>query len=317
MTRQSAHPINELTLTRLYDASVQQVWDAWVEPNQVGQWWGPRGFAISTVRKEVRTGGDWLYTMHGPDGVDYPNHTRFLEVEPLKRLVYDHGGFEDRPPMFRVSVYFTELNGKTKMEMTMTFPTAEATSEARIFIKKAQGETTWDRLAEFLEKQISAKEVFVINRSFDVDIQTVYEVWTNPKHIMNWMAPTGFTGQYLSADIRPGGESFYAMTGNGLTMYGKAKYIEMTEPTHIVYTQRFVDKDGKTSRHPMAPTWPEIMKTTVTFCEEGPRQTRVTLEWEVFGEATEVERDTFKNAKAGMTQGWTGSFDKLDEYLKR
>lgn len=307
---------NELYISRIYNASVKQVWNAWVDPKQVAQWWGPRGFTLTTKRKDVRTGGDWLYTMHGPDGVDWPNHTKFLEVDPYKRLVYDHGGFEDKPPMFRVTVLFTELKGKTKMEMTMTLPTPEAATETRKFIKKAGGDSTWDRLAEFLEKESSSKEVFVINRSFDTDIETMYELWTNPKHVMNWTPPTGFTGRYISADIRPGGESFYEMAGNGFTMYGKARYLEMTKPTRLVYTQIFTDKNGSISRHPMAPTWPEAMKTTVTFHEEGARQTRVTVEWEVFGAASAIEHETFKGAKGGMTQGWTGSFDKLEEYLK-
>lgn len=304
-------------LTRIYNAPVAQVWNAWVDPEQVGQWWGPRGFTITTVRKDVRNGGDWLYTMHGPDGVDYPNHTKFLEVDPLKRLVYDHGGFEDKPPMFRVEVTFTELNGKTRMDMTMTFPTPEAEAEARVIIKKASGESTWDRLAEFLERQNSGKEIFVINRSFDVDVNTLYEAWTNPQHLMNWTPPAGFAGKYLNADIRPGGEAFYEMSGHGVSMYGKAHYLEMTRPGGVTYTQCFVDKHGKLSRHPMAPTWPETMKTTVTFSEEGPHQSRVTLQWEVFGNATAEEHGTFKNAKAGMTQGWTGSLDKLEEYLRK
>jgi uncharacterized protein YndB with AHSA1/START domain len=307
---------NELHITRIYNAQVKQVWDAWVDPKQVAQWWGPRGFTITTVRKDVKKGGGWLYTMHGPDGVDYPNHTKFLEVDLNQRLVYDHGGFEDKPPMFRVNVLFAEIKGQTKMDMTMIFSTAEAAIEARKFIKLASGDSTWDRLAEYLEKQNSGKEVFVINRSFDVDIKTMYEVWSQPKHIMNWTPPTGFTGKYLNADIRQGGEAFYEMTGHGLSMFGKANYLKLNEPTQIIYTQIFADKDGQISRHPMAPNWPETMKTTVTFFEEGPHQTRITLDWEVFGEATEVEHNTFKSAKAGMTQGWTGSFDKLEEYLK-
>lgn len=307
---------NELYIVRIYNATVEQVWNAWVDPKQVAQWWGPRGFTLTTKRKDVRTGGDWLYTMHGPDGVDYPNHTKFLEVDKYKRLVYDHGGFEDKPPLFRVTVLFTRLNEKTKMEMTMSLPSPEAAAEARKFIKKARGESTWDRLAEFLEKESSGKEVFVINRSFNVDIETMYELWTNPKHVMNWTPPTGFTGKYLNADIRPGGESFYEMTGNGFTMYGKAKYLEITKPTRLVYTQVFVEKDGTISRHPMAPTWPETMKTTVSFHEEGSNQTRVTIESEVYGSATREEQDTFTGAKGGMTQGWTGSFDKLDDYIQ-
>lgn len=311
----SAQKPNELYITRIYNASVAQVWNAWVDPKQVAQWWGPRGFTLTTKRKEVRTGGDWLYTMHGPDGTDYSNHTKFLEVDEFKRLVYDHGGFEDKPPMFRVTVLFADLNGKTKMEMTMTLPTPEAAEETRKFIKKAGGESTWDRLAEFLEKQCSGKEIFVINRSFNTDIGAMYELWTNPKHVMRWMAPTGFNGRYIKADIKPGGEAFYEMAGKDFTMYGKAKYIEMTKPHRLVYTQVFVDKNENISRHPMAPTWPEAMKTTVTFNEEGPAQTRVTIEWEVFGDATQLEHDTFNGAKGGMTQGWTGSFDKLEEYV--
>ena len=75
--------------------------------------------------------------MHGPDGVDYPSKTQYLEVEKYAKLVYDHGGNDDRPPMFRVTVLFSEINGKTKMDMSMTLPTPEAAEETRKFIKKA------------------------------------------------------------------------------------------------------------------------------------------------------------------------------------
>ncbi|MCB0278944.1 MAG: SRPBCC domain-containing protein, partial [Calditrichaeota bacterium] len=305
----------ELYITRIYNAKIEQVWDAWVDPEQVAQWWGPRGFILTTKRKDVRTGGDWLYTMHGPDGTDYPNHTKFLEVDEYKRLVYDHGGFEDKPPLFRVTVEFTDVSGKTKMEMKMALATREEADKTRKLIKDVGGNSTWDRLAEFLEKESTGKEVFVINRSFNVDIETMFEVWTDPEHIMNWLAPKGFKGHYIKANIREGGEAFYSMTGDGMVMYGKANYLEIVKPYRLVYTQVFVDKDGKISRHPMAPTWPEVMKTTVTFNEEQFGQTRVTIEWEIYDDATEIERDTFKGAKNGMALGWTGSFDKLEDYL--
>jgi uncharacterized protein YndB with AHSA1/START domain len=84
---------NEINLTRLYDAPVKTVWEAWTDPTQVAQWWGPRGFTLTTHSKDLRVGGIWSYTMHGPDGVDYPNTTRYLEVEKYSRLVYDHGGY--------------------------------------------------------------------------------------------------------------------------------------------------------------------------------------------------------------------------------
>ncbi len=66
-------------------------------PDRLEKWWGPRGFTLTTHSKDLRAGGTWRYTMHGPDGVDYPNVTKYLVVEPYKKLVYfDHGGNDER-----------------------------------------------------------------------------------------------------------------------------------------------------------------------------------------------------------------------------
>jgi len=308
---------NELYITRVYDAPVKAVWDAWTDPKQVAQWWGPRGFTITTHRKDIRTGGYWDYTMHGPDGKDWPNKTTYLEVEKHARLVYDHGANDTQGPLFRVTVTFSENKGKTTMEMTMALPTAEAAAETKKFIKQAGGNSTWDRLAEFLNKEIDHKDTFVINRSFDAPIETMYEMWTNPKHFGKWLPPTGMEMEFIRADIRPGGKSFYAMYNSDFKMYGHVEYLEMNRPNRIVYTQNFADKDGKIARHPMAPTWPEKMLTTVTLTAEGPKQTRVTINWEVAGHATAEEIATFLKERAGMTQGWTGSFDKLEDYIQK
>jgi uncharacterized protein YndB with AHSA1/START domain len=50
--------------------------------------------------------------------------------------------------------------------------------------------------------------------------------------------------------------------------------------------------------------------------EEAPGLTRVTVTWETHGETTAEEIETFLKARAGMAQGWTGSFDKLEAYLE-
>ena len=307
---------NEIRVIRLYDAPVKSVWDAWTDSKQLAKWWGPRGFTITTHSKDFRTGGHWKFTMHGPDGVDYPNKTQYLEVEKYSRLVYDHGANDDQPPMFRVTVHFSEHNGKTKMEMSMTLPTPEAAAETKKMIKKMSGYSTWDRLAEFLAKEATGMEQFVINRTFDVPIQLMYEMWTNSKHLAQWMGPTGSALVFLRTDIRPGGSSFYCMTAMGDTkMYGRVQYLELRKPNRVVYTQQFVDKDESITRHPMAPTWPETMLTTVSFSEEDSGKTRVTLAWEAHGNVTPEELQTFIAGRAGMTVGWTGSFDKLEEYL--
>lgn len=309
---------DELHLTRVYDAPVKLVWDAWTDPKQVAKWWGPRGFTITTHSKDLRPGGIWDYTMHGPDGTDWPNKTLYHEVEKYSRLVYDHGGNDVQKPLFKVTVTFKEINGKTKMDMTMKFESPEKAREIAVFIKQAGGNSTWDRLAEFLEKDATGKDKFVINRSFAADVETVFEMWTNPEHVSKWLPPTGMTMKYLHVDIKPGGKSFFMMTnGQGLTMYGMQQYLEVTKPNRFVYTQQFADENEKVSRHPMAPTWPENMLTTVLFEAEDNQQTRVTVTWEPYGAASAEEIATFVKERAGMTQGWTGSFDKLEEYLAK
>lgn len=304
---------NEIHIKRLYDAPVKMVWEAWTDPAQVAKWWGPRGFTLTTHSKELKVGGIWHYTMHGPDGTDYPNKTLYHEVIPQQLLVYDHGGYDERAPLFRVRVTFKEIKGKTQMDMAMILPTPEEAEKTRQFIKMAGGNSTWDRLAEYLEE----KETFFINRTFPIDIQTMYSMWTDPKHLVQWLPPTGMNMKYIKADLRVGGEGFYSMSnGNGFTMFGKIHYLEMEKPNRIIYEQRFTDESGKTIRAPFSQTWPEVMMTTVILTAESENETRVTVKWELAPEATAAEIKTFKDEKPGMTQGWTGSFDKLEELLK-
>jgi uncharacterized protein YndB with AHSA1/START domain len=253
--------------------------------------------------------------MHGPDGTDYPNWTSYLEVEEFAKLVYDHGGSEGQPPLFRVTVLFSETKGKTKMEMSMALPTPEAAEETRKFVKQVGGYSTWDRLSEYLEKEVSGKEKFVISRSFDAPLDLMFEMWTNPKHFSQWLPPAGYEMEFIKSDIKPGGSTFYFMIGSGPKMYGRAEYLKIEKPDLIVYTQQFCDENEKVSRHPMAPSWPETMLTTVEFAAEGPSQTRVTVTWEPYGQTTPEELETFIKARGGMTQGWTGSFDKLEAHI--
>jgi len=311
-------PSNEINLTRIYDAPVKAVWDAWVDPKQAAKWWGPRGFSITTHSKDFKPGGHWTYTMHGPDGADYANVTHYHEIEKYSRLVYDHGSDGKSPPLFHVTVQFIDLKGKTELKMCMKHDTVEAADISRMIIKKASGNSTWDRLAEYLEKESTGKETFVINRTFDTPLKTMFEMWTNPKHFSKWLAPTGFNMNFVRSDIKPGASTFYYMSGHGdMKMYGRAEYLEVSSPNRIVYTQQFCDENEKVIRHPMSATWPETMLTTVLLTAEGPDQTRVTITWEPHGTISREELETFIQAKGGMTQGWTGSFDKLEEYLSK
>lgn len=305
---------NELKISRVFDAPLQSVWDAWTDVEQVAQWWGPRGFTITTHSKDLRPGGTWNYTMHGPDGTDYPNITYYHEVREREALVYDHGATADRPPLFRVSVYFEARGKQTAMEMTMALPTPEAAEEARKFIKRAGGESTWDRLAEYVEKGTSGKDVFVINRSFDEPLARLAAMWTDSRLLAHWLPPAGLAMEVIRGQIQAGEIVFGRMFGPGVEFHCRFIYL-LVESDRIVYDQQFCDRDERVGRHPLAPNWPETMRTTVLFTAEDSDRTRVTVSSEPVDTATPEEVGVFAQERGGMTKGWTGSFDKLEDSL--
>lgn len=142
----------EVVISRVFDAPRELVFDAYTDPAHIGQWWGPDGFRTTTHAIDVRPGGSWRYTMHGPDGTDFPNRIDYREVERPERLVYSHGGdVEGRDVDFEVVVTFEDVGGRTRLTMRSLFPTAEA----RDFVVQNYGAVEGgkqhlDRLAQYL-----------------------------------------------------------------------------------------------------------------------------------------------------------------------
>ena len=305
---------NKIHIERVYDAPVRAVWDAWTDPEQVGKWWGPRGFSITTHSKDLRAGGSWRYTMHGPDGTDYPNVTKYYVVEPYQKLEYDHGGSDDRPPLFRVTVTFAEAAGKTTMRLTFALASAQAAAETAKFIRQAGGNATWDRLAEHLEETATGRRRFVINRTLAAPASIVFRMWTSPEHLAQWLPPPGTTMRFVRSPIAAGKSTHFVIESaqGSAPMHVKALYLEIEPDRRIVYTQQFVDEREQVVSPPDAGTWPPTLLTTVTFAEEASDRTRVTVTMEPHGEVTEAEIDAFARERSGMTLGWTASLDALE-----
>ena len=68
-----------IVLSRMLQAPREQVFELWTSPEHLANWWGPNGFTLTTHEADIRPGGVWRFTMHGPDGVDYPNVLRYDE----------------------------------------------------------------------------------------------------------------------------------------------------------------------------------------------------------------------------------------------
>ena len=71
-------------------ASPARVFAAMSDPVRVARWWGPDGFKSTIHQFDFQPGGTWRLTMHGPDGTDYPNESRFTRIVPLELFEIEH-----------------------------------------------------------------------------------------------------------------------------------------------------------------------------------------------------------------------------------
>ncbi|HKN75478.1 MAG TPA: SRPBCC family protein [Candidatus Acidoferrum sp.] len=147
----------EIVLSRVFDAPREMVWNAWTDPKQIVKWWGPRGFTTTIHEMDVRPGGVWRQTMHGPDGANYPGKSVFTEVVKYKRIVFSHsGGKEGGPGASFKSTWTFEVEGdQTKVTIRMVFDSAEARElVVKEFGAIEGGKQTLARLGEYLAESI-------------------------------------------------------------------------------------------------------------------------------------------------------------------
>lgn len=104
----------------LLDAPVELVWEVWTRPEHIKHWWGPNGFTNTIEKMQVKAGGEWIFTMHGPDGRNYPNRTIFRKVVDHKKLVHEH--FE---PNFIAIIDFESQGDKTLLHWYKLYETKE------------------------------------------------------------------------------------------------------------------------------------------------------------------------------------------------
>lgn len=143
----------ELVLSRLLDAPRTLVFDTWSNPAHVGKWWGPAGFTTTTREMAFKVGGRWRFTMHGPDGTDYPNIVVYTEIVRPERIFYNHGddeGAESPVPNFKVEVTFDERDGKTLLTLRMIVDSAGQLEAMKKFGALEGGQQTLDRLQQYL-----------------------------------------------------------------------------------------------------------------------------------------------------------------------
>jgi len=142
----------EIVLSRVIAAPRERVFQAWTDPRQIAQWFGPDGFKVESLECDIRTGGRWRFVYTGPDGTRYDNRMVFLRLEAPRLIEMEHGSDKDNDPArFHVTVTFdTQSDGKTVLTMRQLHPTKEQRDATIGFGAVELGYQTLGKLAQYL-----------------------------------------------------------------------------------------------------------------------------------------------------------------------
>jgi len=144
----------------------------------------------------------------------------------------------------------------------------------------------------------------VVSREFDASRELVWEAWTNPKHVVNWWGPRGFSATIEKMDVRPGGVWKHVMHGpDGANYPNKSVFKEVIKPERIVYSHSGGREGGPGAS--FVATW--------TFDAVAAGKTRVTIRM-VFPSA--ADRD-FVVKEFGAIEGGKQTLERLGEYLAK
>src|SRR3984957_4200706 len=156
------------------------------------------------------------------------------------------------------------------------------------------------------KKTVNEKERMVITRVFDAPRALVWEAWTNPKYVMQWWGPKGFTAPVCKIDFRVGGKFLWCMKSpDGQVGWNGGEYHEIVPHEKIVYSMYFADARGN-----------KIDPAELGIADESIGHARDVVIFEDFGNGqtklTLIGNEPMEDAKnSGQLEGWNETLDKV------
>jgi uncharacterized protein YndB with AHSA1/START domain len=251
-----------LSVSRIFDASPEIVFDAWLDAESVAQWlFATPGGVMERVHIEPRVGG--MFEVFERRGEQLATHFgTYVEIDRPRRLAFDFATERDGAAT-RVTITF-EAHGRGCL-VTLTHELDAAWAEYQDRVKAG-----WVGILEGLEGALAGEVVagrqIVQVREFAASRARVWEAWTNPEHVDHWWGPDGFVTRTESMDVRPDGRWRYTMTGPDGTVYPNfVLYMDVSAPERLIYA------------HGADETAPPHFHVTVIFEALGANRTRVTM----------------------------------------
>jgi uncharacterized protein YndB with AHSA1/START domain len=308
----------EILVTHVFSAPRAMVWAAWVDPWQVSQWWGPKGFTTTMSEMDPRPGGRWRLIMHGPDGTNYPNDCVFTEVIPQRRIAYRLSGGKEGAPIehFETIATFEDEGNGTRISIRTVFDSPESRDRnVRDYGSIDGAHQMFERLQDHLNESMSTRNPanktthsLCITREFNAPRELVWRAWTDPDMAKQWNGPKQFPARHVELGNKPGDPWRICLRGcppgtdTPVDLWQGGILREIVPPELLVYTYAWERRSdvGLTDDGD-----PHETLITVRF-EEHTGKTTMHFHQTLF--TTAAERD-------GHNGGWTSSFERLENLV--
>jgi uncharacterized protein YndB with AHSA1/START domain len=159
-------PISPFRISRTFEAPRATVWNAWTERECLLEWFGPKGFKMTSATLDLRPGGFFHYCLSSPEGKEMWGKFVYREIKPPERIVLvnsfsNEAGDVTRHPFSPTwplemlsTTTFADEGGKTKITLEWV-PLNPSEEERKTFDTSHDGMTqgwtgTMDQLAEYL-----------------------------------------------------------------------------------------------------------------------------------------------------------------------
>jgi uncharacterized protein YndB with AHSA1/START domain len=153
---------------------------------------------------------------------------------------------------------------------------------------------------------VNEAERMIVTRIFDAPRELVWKAWTDPKYVMQWWGPKGFTSPVCKMDFRVGGKFLCGMKSpDGQEFWNAGEYHEIVPLEKIVSSMFFADSEGNKvdpEHYGIEHEAIEDAYDVVTFEDLGNGRTKLTF----------IGNEPMESAKnSGQLEGWNQILDKL------
>jgi len=113
-----------LTLKRTFSAPIALVWEAWIQPDHIAQWWGPKGMETKVVEHNFEVGGQWKYVMAMPDGSEFIADGIYSDIKVHEKII-SSANFKPMTEGVEIQALFNGVGDHTEFTFHVVHETEE------------------------------------------------------------------------------------------------------------------------------------------------------------------------------------------------